>query len=70
MTQLLITRRPYSVVKDREIFARRVLSPSEKSELYDSEVWPPIQRITQSRLVEIAGIEPATSGLQSRRSPN
>jgi hypothetical protein len=41
-----------------------------KRTIYDSEVWPPIRRITQSRLVEIAGIEPATSGLQSRRSPN
>ena len=40
-------------------------------QIYRTEVWPPFGGPTQeSRLVEIAGIEPATSGLQSRRSPN
>jgi hypothetical protein len=40
-------------------------------QIYRTEVWPPTRRTySGSRLVEIAGIEPATSGLQSRRSPN
>jgi hypothetical protein len=40
-------------------------------QIYRTEVWPPFRRTySGSRLVEIAGIEPATSGLQSRRSPN
>jgi hypothetical protein len=71
MAQLLITRRPYSVVKDR-VFLRRNVPPLEIAILYDSEAWPPMLRRSSPgiRLVEIAGIEPATSGLQSRRSPN
>ena len=35
------------------------------------EEWSPVKGIPPGTyLVEIAGIEPATSGLQSRRSPN
>ncbi len=63
-----ITRRPYSVVKDpnstRRVCRRGCIllyvwsSGRTNAVRYDPS------------LVEIAGIEPATSGLQSRRSPN
>ena len=55
---------------------QRSLSTSDESDIdidkiYSSEEQSPLRRTTQDLdLVEIAGIEPATSGLQSRRSPS
>jgi hypothetical protein len=46
------------------------IAAAENCELYVFEERPSFGRTTQDRLVEIAGIEPATSGLQSRRSPS
>jgi hypothetical protein len=47
------------------------IAAAENCELYVFEERPSVfGRTTQDRLVEIAGIEPATSGLQSRRSPS
>ena len=66
--QNFITRRPYSVVKDPNSTRRGhrrgciLIYRSRSGRRWAGHSGP--------SLVEIAGIEPATSGLQSRRSPN
>ena len=64
-----ITRRPYSVVKDPNS-TRRLLAGADEFQIYRSSSGRTNAVLYDPSLVEIAGIELATSGLQSRRSPN
>src|SRR6266853_5004548 len=65
-----LTRQPVFSCQ-RSSFTTPEKSDADVHEIYGSEERSPRRRTTQDRdLVEIAGIEPATSGLQSRRSPS